>query len=437
MTRNRARAETKTEVTGDDLRVARHQLDRSVRFALPISIVAQVTVLLLAGLLVVAAAPSLDGMELVVAVAVASTLITFPLVGVITRVAKGRSLQQLGESMARERQLRVEARRREFEGRLTNALEMAETEVEAMGAAGRALRAVAPDTHVEILLADNSHAHLERSLVCGPDPEGSGCSVQSPDRCVAARRGQTQVFDDSEALDACPKLHDRALGRCHAVCVPVSVMGRTVGVVHLAAAIDDRVNETTVDELEIIANQVGARVGMVRMMNESQLQASTDGLTGLANRRSFENQVRQLRQSGADFTVVMGDLDRFKELNDTHGHEAGDRALRVFSTVLRATVRPDDIVCRYGGEEFVVVLPDCGVHEARLVCDRLRDALAEATRGGESPVFTASYGIVASTPDAQLEQLVARADTALYDAKRGGRNRAVIWNHPVHSDAAV
>jgi diguanylate cyclase (GGDEF)-like protein len=435
MSRNRTRAGTDAEVTGEDLRAARQRLDRSVRFALPISISAQLVVLLLAGMLVVLVAPGLRGMELVAAVAVTSTAITLPLVGLITRVAKGRSLEQLGESMARERQLRTEARRREFESRLTNALEMAETEAEAMTAASRALGAIAPATHVEILLADNSHAHLERALVCGPDPHGAGCSVESPDRCVAARRGQTQVFDDSDALDACPKLQDRSIGRCHAACVPVSIMGRTVGVVHLAAPLEDAISDTTVDELEIVANQVGARVGMVRMMSESQLQASTDGLTGLANRRSFENRVRELRNSGGEFSVVMADLDNFKAVNDTHGHEAGDRALRVFSTVLRSTVRPVDIACRYGGEEFVLVLPDCDANEARLVCERLRDALDLATRQGGSPGFTASFGIVASTPDVSLEQLVARADTALYDAKRSGRNRAVIWNQAAPADA--
>ena len=144
MTRNRTRAEADSEVTGEDLRAARSRLDRSVRFALPISLAAQVLVLLLAGLLVIAVAPGLRGMQLVAAVAGTSTLITVPLVGMITRIAKGRSLQQLGESMARERQLRTEARRREFEGRLTNALEMAENEAEAMSAASRAPGSCAP-----------------------------------------------------------------------------------------------------------------------------------------------------------------------------------------------------------------------------------------------------------------------------------------------------
>jgi diguanylate cyclase (GGDEF)-like protein len=243
------------------------------------------------------------------------------------------------------------------------------------------------------------------------------------------------VFDDSEALDACPKLDGRAIGRCQAVCVPVSVMGRTVGVVHLVEPIGDQVAGTTVDELEIIANQLGARVGMVRMMSESQLQASTDGLTGLANRRSFENQLRNLRRAGCDFSIVMADLDGFKELNDAHGHEVGDRALRVFSAVLRSTLRPDDIASRYGGEEFVIVLPECTPVEAQVVCDRLRAALDSATSGGESPVFTASYGIVGSAPDVPLEQLVARADAALYEAKRAGRNRSIIWRQPAVSES--
>jgi diguanylate cyclase (GGDEF)-like protein len=239
------------------------------------------------------------------------------------------------------------------------------------------------------------------------------------------------VFADSDNLDACPKLQNRPFGRCAAVCVPVSITGRSIGVVHLAAPLaeDDATTEgTTIDELEVVATQLGARLAMLRVMSETQLQASTDGLTGLPNRRSFENRVRLLRQSGMPFSVVMTDLDHFKELNDTFGHEAGDRALRVFAGVLRTTLRTVDIVCRYGGEEFMIVLPGCDVTEAGIVCERIRDALAAATRTGDTPSFTASFGVALSQPHLNLEQLVMCADAALYNAKRGGRNRTAVYD---------
>jgi diguanylate cyclase (GGDEF)-like protein len=426
MTRDRAASDV--AITDDDRARAGEQLRRSTRGVIPISLGLQTIVQLLAGLLVTTQVSGLEGMALVAATAVLSVAILTPVVYVFSAGATRRSEVQLADSLAKERVMRLEVSRREFETRLANALEMAEAEPEAMAAAGRALRSVAPGQRIEILLADNSHAHLERALVTGDDPDGPGCGVESPDRCVASRRGQTQVFADSDNLDACPKLQDRAYGRCSAVCVPVSIMGRTVGVVHLAVPVAEKVAEPPVEQLEVLANQVGARLGMLRVMTETRVQATTDSLTGLPNRRSFESRVRLLRQAGTQFSLVMADLDNFKVLNDTHGHELGDRALRVFSNLLRASLRPVDISCRYGGEEFTVVLPGCSPAEAVQVCERLRETLALATQVGSAPEFTASFGIAPSSDELTLEEITANADLALYEAKRSGRNRAVVFD---------
>jgi diguanylate cyclase (GGDEF)-like protein len=415
-----------------DRAAAAEKLAKSTRGVIPASLAADVLVHLAAGFIVTSRAPGLGGMALVAASSAVSLLVLVPMVLGISAAGTKRSLEQLAQSMASERQMRAESRRREFETRLANALEMADTEIEVMRAAGRAFRHASEDACVEVLLADNSHAHLERTLAMGPGAEANGCGVESPDRCVAARRGQTQVFNDSENLDACPQLQGRQFGRCCAVCVPVSITGRSIGVVHRASplVLDDgsSTDRERVDELEVVATQLGARLAMLRVMSETQLQASTDGLTGLPNRRNFENRVRLLRQSGIPFTVVMTDLDRFKDLNDTHGHEAGDRALRIFAGVLRATLRSVDIMCRYGGEEFMVVLPGCDVTETEVVCARIREALAAATMSGDTPRFTASFGVMTSQPDLTLEQLIMCADSALYEAKRGGRDRAVVYD---------
>jgi diguanylate cyclase (GGDEF)-like protein len=293
--------------------------------------------------------------------------------------------------------------------------------------AGRALRSVTGDQRVELLLADNSHAHLEQALVVGADPGGPACGVESPERCVAARRGQTQVFADSEALDACPHLRDRAYGTCAAVCVPVSIMGRTNGVVHWCEPRPAGLDAVAVGQLEVLANQVGARLGMLRVVTESQLQATTDHLTGLLNRRAFEHAVRELRPDHDELAIVITDLDHFKQLNDAHGHDAGDRALRSFVNVLRTVMRPTDVACRYGGEEFVLALPGCGAEDAALVCERVREALALATIGGSTPSFTASFGIATLGGDASLDDVIGDADLALYEAKRNGRDRAVVY----------
>ena len=350
-----------------------------------------------------------------------------PLVFAITSIASRPTLRQFAEGLARERELNEAARRRDFETGLSNALDMADSEVRVMSITKRALSAVVTAGQVEVQLADNSQAHLERALVAGARDD-TGCSVESPDRCVAARRGQTQLFVDSEAIDACPYLLDRPIGRCAAVCVPVSIMGRTIGVVHRVHPYPLDVNTTESVSLEMVADQLGARLGIIRLLTETQLQANTDAVTGLPNRRAFEHAVRKLRFTDAPYCVVMVDLDHFKMLNDAHGHDAGDRALRMFSTMLRAELRPADIASRYGGEEFALALPGCTPAGALSTCERLREALALAAQSGGSPRFTASYGIAAGNGAIGLDELLSNADAALYHAKRTGRDRAVVFD---------
>ena len=121
----------------------------------------------------------------------------------------------------------------------------------------------------------------------------------------------------------------------------------------------------------------------------------------------------------------MADVDDFKELNDRHGHEAGDRALRAFAAALRAEVRPDDVVCRYGGEEFVVVLPRCSAEDAQRVFQRVQKRVGMIGDDGRLPRFTASYGVTDSDGTTGLDDLISEADAALYEAKADGKNRLV------------
>jgi diguanylate cyclase (GGDEF)-like protein len=122
----------------------------------------------------------------------------------------------------------------------------------------------------------------------------------------------------------------------------------------------------------------------------------------------------------------MADLDNFKALNDTYGHETGDRALRLFAQVLSESVRAGDLVCRHGGEEFVIALPGCATEGAREIFDTLSVRLEAAIIVAGLPRFTVSCGVVEAGFQEDLPTVIARADVALFQAKREGRNRVVV-----------
>jgi diguanylate cyclase (GGDEF)-like protein len=164
----------------------------------------------------------------------------------------------------------------------------------------------------------------------------------------------------------------------------------------------------------------------LRLRNaELELASRTDALTGLHNRRHLEEQLQRLAGAGDQLAVLLCDIDRFKQVNDTRGHAAGDEVLRVVAARLGEAARPGDVPGRWGGEEFLVVLPGTGADEARAQGERVRRAVAAAPVPLEEPlVVTTSVGVAAGTGDG-WEGLVRRADTGLYAAKEGGRDRVV------------
>lgn len=164
----------------------------------------------------------------------------------------------------------------------------------------------------------------------------------------------------------------------------------------------------------------------------------TDDLTKLSNRRHFfesvEVELSRCERHDRGFVLMMLDLDHFKNLNDTHGHQCGDEVLRCVAKVVRETLRPMDLVGRYGGEEFAIGLPECDIKKAANAADRLRKKISETlVKHGEIAVaVSASIGVAALRKNEKLESLVRRADAALYDAKAQGRNRIAI----AHDSAA-
>jgi diguanylate cyclase (GGDEF)-like protein len=321
--------------------------------------------------------------------------------------------------------LRSEASRSKFSNQLVEALEMADSEAEADRVIARAMNTISEGHPMELLLADSSRAHLERACA-HPKQGAAGCPVESPFSCIAVRRGHPLVFPDAEALNACPKLLGRMGGAISAACVPVNFMGRALGVLHVTGAKGKPPDAEQIAQLTALGVHAGNRIGTLRAFERSQLQASTDSLTGLSNRRVAEEVLMNLLASETSFAVVMADLDYFKRLNDTMGHEAGDRALKLFADTARSVVRDRDHVVRWGGEEFAMILPGANAERAVEVVERLRAALAQGHLVSGTPIFTASFGVADSTMTRDRENLVRIADDALYRSKQDGRDRCSV-----------
>ncbi|RKR03082.1 PleD family two-component system response regulator [Maricaulis maris] len=265
--------------------------------------------------------------------------------------------------------------------------------------------------------------------------------IHDPAAAIAATRDEADLLivdltaTDYDGLRLCARVRSDAATRQ----LPILAVVQPDDVHHAVRALDLGVNDIIhrpVDAGELAAR---ARTQLRRKRYADQLRshldegmelAVTDPLTGLHNRRYISSRLRQAMDSasngGAPVSLLLADIDHFKQINDSHGHEAGDIVLRDFSARLLQGLRALDLAARYGGEEFVVVMPGAGMAEARIAAERLRSAVAESgfklKDGGRVPV-TVSIGVAQAQRGEGLDALLRRADEALYAAKNSGRNQ--------------
>lgn len=184
-------------------------------------------------------------------------------------------------------------------------------------------------------------------------------------------------------------------------------------------------NQRLQERLEKAEKQIAAQA---REIHQHESEARTDSLTGLANRRAFDDEMRrrcsEAQRKGTPLSLIIMDIDHFKKFNDTHGHQAGDEVLRLIGQKLYEVCREMDLPCRYGGEEFTVVMPATPIEDAKGAAERVRKAIAAMSISfeGKNLKVTTSIGLAQFTDSDDTMMLVRRADDALYAAKAAGRN---------------
>lgn len=257
-------------------------------------------------------------------------------------------------------------------------------------------------------------------------------TVFEPNACWALRTGHPHLVAAGDPTAPCA--HAAGVKNTY-LCIPILAQGEAIGILHFQAT--DEAPSLADSELSLrttFAGQVGLSVANIRLREALRTQSIRDPLTGLYNRRYLEEmmarETRRAVRAEYGLGVLMLDLDHFKKFNDTFGHDAGDTVLRQTASFLAKSVRAEDFVCRFGGEEFVVILPmaDLAASEAR--AERIRSHVRELTvlhQGQSLGMITVSVGVAAlPLHGTTSKELIEAADAALYRAKRDGRDRVAV-----------
>lgn len=297
-----------------------------------------------------------------------------------------------------------------------------------------------------ILLVDTDQRHAERIRGYLSPANHVDVLANPADAALAVAEGNYELalvsmaLTDFDPLRVCSQMRTGELSRT----LPIILIADEADRPRVVRGLDLGVNDFIMRPVE--RNELSARVRtqirrqryaveLRQSVTNTLALAVTDELTGLYNRRYFDRHLslmlERAREQNRDMAVMLIDMDFFKSVNDTHGHDIGDAVLREFAVRLRRNIRGVDLACRFGGEEFVVLMPDTDFRQAQNVAERVRTAVAERAfemAGGRAPLpITVSVGLALNETQTDTPEIILkRADVALYRAKREGRNRVVF-----------
>jgi diguanylate cyclase (GGDEF)-like protein len=288
-----------------------------------------------------------------------------------------------------------------------------------------------PSASIALLMINNSRQMLELVAASG----GLTHVVEgfSLDACCGLRGGQIRWRKRGQSEIDCE--HFVGAPPENYLCMPLTAHGDTLGILYVECSPDEDMShiEAKMEALKSIVKVAAVFFGSLNLRARLENQSIRDGLTNLFNRHfmeiSLDREIRRAARGRTELAVLMIDVDYFKHFNDTFGHEAGDYVLREAAEVFRNTVRAEDIICRYGGEEFVIIFPETGAESAKMRAEEIRKRIQRLQlrfRGENLRETTVSIGI-AVYPEAgnSLVELLRNADRALYAAKNCGRNCVV------------
>lgn len=296
-----------------------------------------------------------------------------------------------------------------------------------------------PQVSGTLYLGKDGKPELESVAKWGNEANGH-LPMLSQDDCWGHRHSNVHVVRQSSPGLYCPHV-DPDVPSDHA-CIPIIAQSETVGILHLSGGalgklVDDREESSHASTWRQIvsnaADNIGLAIVSLRLKEALEFQSVRDPLTGLYNRRHMEDSLKReldrARRKGMPLGVAMMDLDHFKRLNDQYGHILGDQALRDAARIVTESLRSSDIACRFGGEEFLLIMPEASQSAVAARANEIRASLAghEVSMGDQVyGGLTASFGVASTeTCEHSSSALIRAADQALYEAKHAGRNRVV------------